>query len=125
MTKYYLKAMGCRCYNMHGITFPNLEGIQRFKIDDDRSPNGRTGLIIKVDRGRFGVEHTLYSLGARGLKWGRRWSNQPDVLLIDKFVDYDGNEVDDVCDEAGSFLFNMGLILRPITDWIDEGDNNA
>ena len=117
-TKYYLKAMGSVCYNITGITYPNLISTQVYEVTDDR--NGIHLFKFLVRRGQFDIERVMHEFGARGVRWARRWSNQPYVIVFDKLVDAGGNEVNEVCDEAEEFLFDMGLIIRPISDWSKE-----
>ena len=119
--KFYLKATALgRCYDKTGITYPDLEGTERYSFNDTRG-NEKLRVSFAVRRGKFDVERLLRNMGASGeVVWMCKWSNQSEELVFEKLVRPDGEEVDEVCEDAQEILYNLGLIIRPFQDWIDD-----
>lgn len=118
---YYLKAMGTRCYDKGGITFPKLGyGRRVHRFVDERLPGAKATSQFTETNGRFNVDRALVLMGIDGSTWACPWPNMPEMKFFRRIVDRKGDDIGEVCDEAGSALYELGLIIRPSKDWIPD-----
>lgn len=115
----YLKAMGSRCYDKDGITFPNLDygRVQHHFVDERVAGIKGSSTIVEVS-GQIMIDRMLDLMGARGIEWHKPWPNMPPMAFFRRLVDRSENDVDKVCDEASEVLYSLGLIIRPAKDWV-------
>jgi hypothetical protein len=119
---YYLKAMGTRCYDGSGITFPPLDhGRKVHRFIDNRIPGIKATSQITEVNGRMDIEKMLVLMGGQDLHWQCPWPNMPSMLFFKRLVYRNGEVAEAVCDEAGEVLYELGLIIRPSKDWIPDG----